>query len=97
VRSGDIVLIRTGWMRVFSQNRTLFDSGEPGLDESTIPWLKQRDVVAVGTDNHAVEVLEKIPPTDLPVHRAALRDLGLYLVEYLTWRNRPPLRLTSSS
>jgi kynurenine formamidase len=83
VRPGDIVLIRTGWMRVFSENRALFDSGEPGLDESTLPWFRQHDVVAVGADNHAVEVLEKIPPEDLPFHRAALRDLGLYLVENL--------------
>jgi kynurenine formamidase len=83
VRPGDMVLVRTGWMRVFAKNRALFDSGEPGLDESTLLWLKQHDVVAVGADNHAVEVLKEIPPTDLPIHRAALRDLGVYLVEEL--------------
>jgi len=83
VRPGDSVLIRTGWMRVFYKDRALFDSGEPGIDESTLPWLKQHDVVAVGADNHAVEVLKRIPPDDLPIHRAAIRDLGLYLVEEL--------------
>jgi kynurenine formamidase len=83
IRSGDIVLVRTGWMRVFFQDRALFDSGEPGIDESTLPWLKQHDVLAVGADNHAVEVLKQIPPVDLPIHRAAIRDLGLYLVEEL--------------
>jgi kynurenine formamidase len=83
VRPGDIVFVRTGWMRVFSRDRALFDSGEPGLDQSTLRWIKQHDVAAVGADNHAVEVLDKIPPADLPFHRVAIRDLGLYLVENL--------------
>ncbi len=30
IMAGDIVLIRTGWMRVFSEDRALFDSGSPG-------------------------------------------------------------------
>ena len=81
VQSGDIILLRTGWMRVFSQDRALFDSGEPGIDESTLPWLKDHDVIAIGADNHGVEVLETIPPTDLPLHRYAIRDLGMYLME----------------
>ena len=83
VGPGDSVLIRTGWMRVFFKDRAAFDSGEPGIDESTLPWMKQHDVVAVGADNHAVEVLKRIPPDELPIHRAAIRDLGLYLVEEL--------------
>ncbi|MBW8011663.1 MAG: cyclase family protein [Chloroflexi bacterium] len=81
VQSGDIILLRTGWMRVFAQDRALFDSGEPGIDESTLPWLKDNDIVAIGADNHAVEVLESIPPTALPIHRYAIRDLGIYLME----------------
>jgi len=82
IQTGDIILLRTGWMRVFSQDRALFDSGEPGIDESTLPWLKDHDVIAIGADNHAVEVIENIPPTDLPIHRYAIRDLGMYLMEY---------------
>lgn len=81
IQSGDIVLVRTGWLRVFSQDRALFDSGEPGLDESTLPWLKDHDIVAVGADNHGVEVMERIPPKQLLLHPVALRDLGIYLVE----------------
>ena len=82
-QAGDILLIRTGWMRVFSSDRDLFDSGEPGIDTSTLPWLKQHDIAAVGADNHAVEVLTEIPPAQLPIHRAAIRDLGIYLIENL--------------
>ncbi len=81
VRSGDIVLLRTGWMRVFSQDRELFDSGEPGIDESTLPWFKDHDVIAIGADNHAVEVIENLPLSELPLHRYTIRDLGMYLME----------------
>ncbi|MCL4860477.1 MAG: cyclase family protein [Caldilineaceae bacterium] len=83
VQPGDLLLLRTGWMRVFVRDRALYDSGEPGIDESTIPWLKAHDIVAVGADNQAVEVLTEIPPSRLPVHAAAIRDLGIYLVENL--------------
>jgi kynurenine formamidase len=84
VQPGDLLLIRTGWIRVFAQDRALFNQGEPGIDESTIPWLKEHDVVAVCADNHAVEAFDAMPPARLPIHAAAIRDLGLYLVEYLT-------------
>jgi kynurenine formamidase len=83
VGAGDLLLIRTGWMRVFTRNRALYDQGEPGIDESTLPWLQAHDVVAVGADNQAVEVLHEIPPAHLPVHMVAIRDLGLYLLENL--------------
>jgi kynurenine formamidase len=82
-QTGDILLVRTGWLRVFEKDRALFDRGEPGLDLSTLPWLKRHDIVAVGVDNHAVEVLAAIPPDGVPFHRIAIRDLGIYLLEYL--------------
>jgi kynurenine formamidase len=81
VQSGDILLLRTGWMRLFQQNRALFDSGEPGIDESTLPWLKAHDIVGVAADNHGVEVMAKIPPDRFPIHQVAIRDLGIYLME----------------
>lgn len=83
IRAGDILLLRTGWIQLFPQDRELFYSGEPGIDTSTLSWLKAHDIVAVAADNHAVEVMSQVPPPDLPVHKAAIRDLGLYLVEYL--------------
>ena len=83
IRSGDILLIRTGWINVLERDRTLFDAGEPGIDETTLPWLKKHDIAAVGVDNLAVEVLASVPPEDLPVHRIGIRDLGLYLLELL--------------
>jgi len=83
IQSGDILLIRTGWINVMEKDRTLFETGEPGIDVSTLPWLKEHDIASVAVDNLAVEVLDSIPPADLPIHRIGIRDLGLYLLELL--------------
>jgi kynurenine formamidase len=83
IQPGDMVLVRTGWMRIFSENRAQYDSGEPGIDASALPWLQAHDIVAIGADNQAVEVLHSIPPDRLPVHEGAIRDLGIYLLENL--------------
>jgi len=83
IGAGDILLVRTGWLRVFATDRARFDRGEPGLDTSTLAWLRERDIVAVGSDNHGVEVMATIPPADIPFHRVAIRDLGMYLLENL--------------
>ncbi|MBZ0298824.1 MAG: cyclase family protein [Anaerolineae bacterium] len=81
IQPGDIVLVRTGWMRIFTEDRAQYDHGEPGIDTSTLPWLKAHDIVGIGADNQAVEVLQTIPPAKLPVHECAIRDLGIYLLE----------------
>jgi kynurenine formamidase len=83
IQPGDIVLVNTGWMNIFNENRPLFDSGEPGLDTSCLAWLHRNDVVAVGSDNQAIEVIHSMPPAELPFHFAAIRDLGIYLIENL--------------
>lgn len=83
IRPGDLLITRTGWINVFAKDRALFNRGEPGIDGSTIPWLKAHDVAAICADNHAVEAFDTMPPAHLPIHSAAIRDLGLYLVEYL--------------
>jgi kynurenine formamidase len=84
IRPGDIVLVQTGWMKLFRRDRERFNSGEPGLDMSTPIWLQQHDIVAVGADNQGVEVMKTIPPEDTPFHRIVIRDLGIYLLENLT-------------
>ena len=87
IAAGDIVLVNTGWMNIFEQNRALFDSGEPGLDMSCIEWLHQHDISAIGADNHGVEVIATMPPSGLPFHFAVIRDLGLYLLENLNFNH----------
>jgi kynurenine formamidase len=84
VDAGDIVLIRTGWGQFFGTDNSRYLEGEPGIDVPAARWLTQRDVVAIGCDNMAVEVL---PNPDrglaMPVHQHTLAECGVYLVENL--------------
>ena len=78
VLPGDTLLLHTGWYKVFKQDRSLWEQGEPGPDHSCGPWLKEKDVVAIGADNVGVE---SNPRGELPLHVVMLRDLGVYLLE----------------
>jgi kynurenine formamidase len=80
--AGDIVLIRTGWYTLFDKDHDLWESSSPGPDGSLAPWLKERDVCALGADHPTVE-LRGVPYDSSPLHRYALRDLGVYLLESL--------------
>lgn len=84
IQAGDIVLIRTGWGRFFGVNNDRYLSGEPGIDVPAARWLTRRDVVAIGCDNMAVEVL---PNPDrgvaMAVHQHVLVESGVHLIENL--------------
>ena len=84
VEAGDIVLIRTGWGRFFGVDNARYVAGEPGIDVAAARWLTSRDVVAIGCDNMAVEVLPN-PDRSLmmPVHQHVLAEAGVYLIENL--------------
>lgn len=84
VRPGDILLIRTGWIKLYLQDPTIALQGWPGLGEATIKWLSDHDVCAVGADNVAVEVRpSEEPENTLVLHERFIRDLGGYLIEFL--------------
>lgn len=82
IEPGTIVLIRTGWLSVFEdEGSEAFFAGEPGIGMDAARWLADRDVVAVGTDNFAVEVIPTESGVPAPVHRYLIRDCGMYLME----------------
>lgn len=85
LRPGDVVFVRTGWGRFFMTDNAKYLSGEPGLNTAAAHWLTGQDVVAIGADNMAVEVLpaEKHPEILMPVHQHCLAEAGVYLVENL--------------
>src|SRR6185436_875462 len=84
VESGDVLLIRTGHLRVFTVdgNRERYMRQMPGLGIDAVPWLHQREVAAMATDTNAVEVIPfEDPAMLLPVHLLCIRDMGLTLGE----------------
>ena len=60
-------------------------SGEPGLDLGAAQWLTEQNVVAIGADNMAVEVLpgRDHPDIMMPVHQHCLAEAGVHLIENL--------------
>jgi kynurenine formamidase len=82
---GDILLIRTGYRRMFAQtgDRAAFlGVQQPGLALSCLRWLRERDVAAVCSDNQGVEVTPgEVEEHRYPFHMVAIRDMGLALGE----------------
>ena len=82
IQPGDVLLFRTGWHTVFYKDYELWSSGVPGPDGSLAPWLRERDVCAIGADQPTVEVNSPDGGDGYSLlHRYALRDLGVYLLE----------------
>lgn len=83
--SGDILLIRTGWTRLFhrSERDAYMDrTYAPGLGLDCCAWLYEREIAAIAADTQAVEVK---PPRDgeatHPLHMVLIRDMGMTLGE----------------
>jgi kynurenine formamidase len=85
VRSGDILLVRTGHMSTYLQkgNWNYFDlDTSPGVSVYTASWLHAKEVAAIGSDNYAVEVRpSELPPFRSPFHICAIPNMGLTLGE----------------
>jgi len=85
VRSGDILVVRTGWYRHFlaGDRRTYMGRSAPGLDMSCCAWLAEHEVAAVACDNYLVEVQPAEPDAGArhPFHMVMIRDVGMTLGE----------------
>ena len=81
--AGDILLVRTGWLDLFaSLQGAEAPFAQPGLGASTIDYIADHDVAAVGCDNAAVEVI----PFDgqfLELHIQLLVQRGVTFLEHL--------------
>jgi kynurenine formamidase len=86
VRAGDVVLVRTGYLQFWWENNA---SGNPppfeqaGIGGDAARWLASMDIVAVGCDNAAVEVIPFQDNDFLSVHKTLLVDHGIYMLEFL--------------
>ena len=56
---------------------------QPGIGFEAAAWLADRDVVAVGSDNAAVEVIPFDTNDFLGVHKVLLVQRGIYMLEFL--------------
>lgn len=83
--TGDVLIVRTGFMTKFflSKNWEGYVSGPcPGLALETAPWLREKHVAAVASDNIGIEILpSQVSDTWAPWHMVVLRDMGMTLGE----------------
>jgi len=81
IAPGDVVLLRTGWARYFSDARKYINNVTapgPGLDAAH--WLSERKIFAAGADTVA---FEKVPNPSMPVHVHLLVESGIHIIEVL--------------
>lgn len=84
LQPGDVALIRTGWGRWFDVDNAKYLAGSPGIDVPAAEWLTRQGVVAIGSDNMALEVLPNPDHTKrLPVHQHCLAEAGVHIIENL--------------
>ncbi len=63
VKSGDIVLVRTGWMPVLRKmawpmrGNEPYERGEPGLGLQACKWIKDKQIAAVAADTLGLEAI----------------------------------------
>jgi kynurenine formamidase len=83
IRSGDIVLLRTGWLERQSAPATVDYNKEPGLGLAAADYIAGQGAAVIGADNFAVEAMPFAPGTIFPVHQRLIRDCGIPLLEGL--------------
>ena len=84
VRSGDAVLVRSGWGIHFDDVQLYqgLSSGVPGVGEAGARWLADRGAVLVGADTLAFECLPAgAGHALLPAHRVLLVERGVNIIE----------------
>ncbi|MFE1438173.1 cyclase family protein [Streptomyces sp. NPDC058739] len=79
VRAGDVVLVRTGQIRVLlAGDRQAYAYPSPGLSVRTPEWFHARDVAAVANDTLTFEIFPpEIEDLWLPVHALHLVEMGM--------------------
>ncbi len=82
IEEGDVVLIRTGWMKFWDDRRKYLsiEEGVPGVIEGGAKFLARKRISFTGSDTTAYD---KVPPHHLPCHVILLVENGIQIMEML--------------
>ena len=83
IRSGDVVLLRTGWPKTYAESAAKYNATQPGVDWESGTWLCRRDIAALGCDNSAIGARRPEPLRGGNVHVLFLHQAGVYLIEMM--------------
>jgi kynurenine formamidase len=83
LRSGDSVLVRTGWLKAWYESApdTYFAS-QPGVGPDAALWLYERGMALLGTDTSGTEVIP-MPDKERTTHGVMLVERGVHLIEIM--------------
>jgi kynurenine formamidase len=81
LKSGDVVLIRTGWIRYWNDPKRFYseDKGAPGVNLEGAKWLAQKKMAFTGADNMVYERA----PMQLEAHAFLISRRGIQIMEGL--------------
>ena len=84
VRSGDVIILHTGWSSLWKVDNAAFGATAPGIGLEAARWLVEREVVIIGSDTWSMEVVPN-PSANLafPVHQLLIPRNGIYIFENL--------------
>lgn len=87
IQPGNVVLLRTGWARMWEDARGYLTGGQesttvcgPGPAMAGARWLSKHRLFAVGADTIA---FERVPDASMPVHVHLLVESGIHIIEAL--------------
>lgn len=84
IQRGDVVLVNTGWGRLWGKDNAKYQATNPGIGFSAAEWLARQGPVVVGGDSAPVEVSPTPDPKlSLPVHQILLVVNGIHVLENL--------------
>jgi len=80
VRSGDVVVVHSGYDRALEQGRPAHSSGRAGLGPECLAWLREREV-SVFTGDCIEQLPSPYPRLPFPLHQIGLAAMGLVLLD----------------
>jgi kynurenine formamidase len=82
IRKGDVVLFHTGWQEIEGKDNKRFLAGEPGLGKEGALYLASKEVIAIGADQWALEVIPFEKDVGVfEIHQILLPRNGIYILE----------------
>ncbi len=82
IKKGDVVLFHTGWQALEGKDNKRFLAGEPGLGKEGALYLASKEVIAVGADQWALEVIPFEKDVGVfEIHQILLTRNGIYILE----------------
>jgi len=77
IQKGDIVLVRTGWIRQWNDAQRYLAPEQPGVNLEGMAWLAEFGIFACGSDTAFFEKM----PAQFEVHAFCLAEKGIHIME----------------